>query len=412
MPTGLAQKAAEDVARQSYGRLLSFVATYAKDISAGEDALAGAFAKALETWPRDGVPDNPQSWLITVARRLIGNEWRHEKVKTLAEPTLQILTTASQMMEQDVFVDDRLKLMFVCAHPAISQRVHTALMLQTVLGLSADRIAACFMAKPTAISQQLVRAKNKIRDAGIAFEVPDENDLAGRLTPVLDAVYAAFGTGFNERSDGLIDEALFLGHLLTQLLQHEAEPHGLLALMLYSHSRRDARISASGAYVALADHDTELWDAEMISQAEQNLHTAASIGQPGRYQTEAAIQSVHASKAKTGHTNTLAIAKLYDVLWQQAPSLGCGVARAVAWHQTGDSALGEQLLTALPLAEVENYQPFWAARAHIFAALNQTNDAVIAYDKAIELSEKLSDRAAIKQFLADERQAIISINKH
>lgn len=408
MPQSLAKKTAEDVARRSYGRLLAFVAAYAKDITAGEDALAAAFAKALETWPRDGVPKNPESWLITVARRTIGHGWRHEKVKTQAEPTLKILTLAGEKMEADVFNDDRLKLMFVCAHPAISQTVHTPLMLQTVLGLNAKKIAASFMTSPTAISQQLVRAKNKIRDAGIAFQVPEKNELHLRLSPVLDAVYAAFGTGFNEQADDLIKEAIYLGGLLVKLLPDEAEPHGLLALMLYSRSRHYARRSDTGAYVPLEDQNTNLWDQAMIEQAEQHLHNAAMMGKPGRYQTEAAIQSVHAGRAKTGITNHRAIAGLYDVLWQQAPSLGCGVARAVSWHHAGDSTFGLQLLDQLSFSDLENHQPFWAARAHIAASLNQINDALIAYDKAIELS----DQPETIKFLADIRQALISKNKN
>jgi RNA polymerase sigma-70 factor (ECF subfamily) len=234
-----ARTAAETAARVSYGRLVAYLAARSHDLTAAEDALADAFHLALETWPRDGVPIKPEAWLLTAAYRKIVDAKRHDRVLLAASGTLQLLDEGRIKDEKsDTFPDERLKLLFVCAHPAIDRAARTPLMLQTVLGLDVARIAAAFLVAPGTMAQRLVRAKAKIRDAGIAFEVPSLRDLAPRLDAVLDAIYAAFGAGWEDvagadvRLRNLVAEAIWLARLLVELLPDEPEAMGLLSLML------------------------------------------------------------------------------------------------------------------------------------------------------------------------------------
>jgi len=239
--------AAERAARTSYGRLVAFLAARSRDVAAAEDALSEAFVDALETWPVRGVPRNPEGWLLTTARRRLLDAGRHDRVRAKAPIDLAAEIAAPAEDSDVVFPDERLKLLFVCAHPAIDEAARTPLMLQTVLGLDAARIASAFLTAPAAMGQRLVRAKAKIRDAGVRFEVPDGPDLPARLGPVLDAVYVAYGSGWDDvagadpRRKGLADEAVWLGGVLVELLPAEPEAAGLLALMLYCESRRAAR---------------------------------------------------------------------------------------------------------------------------------------------------------------------------
>ena len=291
-----ARAIAEDAARASYGRLLAWLALRTRDLAEAEDALADAFASALETWPARGVPDAPEAWLLAVARRKLIDRARRAATRNEAAPGLALVAEeAEAAMQADRFPDERLKLLFVCAHPAIDAGARTPLMLQTVLGLDAGRISSAFLVSPSSMGQRLVRAKKKIRDAGLRFETPGPEHLAERLDAVLAAVYAAFGTGWEDadgadpRRAGLADEAIFLGRVIVQLLPEEPEALGLLALMLYAHARRRAR-RKDGAYVPLDEQDTRLWDATLVVEAETALIDAGRHGEPGRYQLEAAIQ--------------------------------------------------------------------------------------------------------------------------
>src|ERR1700733_670976 len=230
----------ERVARESYGRLVAYLCAQTRDVGNAEDALSSALIAALETWPRDGVPQNPEAWLLTAARRSFIDLVRHRRVAEASEPTLALLGEESNDMTlSPEFPDERLKLLFVCAHPAIDPAMHTPLMLQTVLGLGAARIAGAFLISPTTMGQRLVRAKTKIRDAGIRFEIPDERELPERLDAVLEAIYAAFGIGWDDiagvdqRGRDLAEEAIWLARVLLQLMPGEAEVRGLLALMLH-----------------------------------------------------------------------------------------------------------------------------------------------------------------------------------
>ena len=235
----------ERVARESYGRLVAYLSSHTRDVASAEDALSNALVAALTAWPRDGVPQNPEAWLLTTARHSFIDLVRHRQVAEASEPTLQLLREDSMEMTLSAeFPDERLKLLFVCAHPAIDPAMHTPLMLQTVLGLDAARIAHAFLVSPTTMGQRLVRAKTKIRDGGIQFEVPQERELPQRLDAVLEAIYAAFGIGWDDmagvdqRGRDLAEEAIWLARVLLQLMPKEAEVRGLLALMLHCEARR------------------------------------------------------------------------------------------------------------------------------------------------------------------------------
>jgi RNA polymerase sigma-70 factor (ECF subfamily) len=389
-----AHEAAEGVARSSYGRLVAFLAARSGDVAGAEDALAEAFARALETWPSHGVPDRPEAWLVTVARRQLIQQARRADVRARAEPTLRVLAAGADRLASGVpFPDDRLKLLFTCAHPAIDSRMHAPLMLQTVLGLDAERIAAAFLVSPSAMGQRLVRVKTKIRDAGIPFAVPRPSELPDRLDAVLEAIYAAYGTGwddiagFDPRNRGLTDESVRLAQVVVDLLPDEPEARGLLALMLHCEARRDARRSETGAFVSLAEQDPARWDPALVRDAEEHLSIAAEHGQLGRFQLEASVQSVHALRVVTGSTDWSTIAKLYDGLVTVAPTVGAFVARAAAYLEAVGPAEAVAQLDELPADAVRDYQPFWVVRAE---ALRREGDptAEQAYDRAIGLTRE------------------------
>src|SRR6202051_4904002 len=307
-------RAIERVARESYGRLVAYLSSHTRDVPSAEDALSDALVAALATWQRDGVPQNPEAWLLTTARRSFIDLVRHQRVAVASEPTLLLLREEPKEATLAAeFPDDRLKLLFVCAHPAIGPTMHTALMLQTVLGLDAARIAGAFLISPTTMGQRLVRAKTKIRDGGIQFEIPQERELPQRLDAVLEAIYAAFGIGWDDmagvdqRGRDLAEEAIWLARVLLQLMPVEAEVHGLLALMLHCEARRSARRGPDGRYVPLSEQDCQKWHLPLIPEAEPHLAAASGRGRAGRFQLEAAIQSVHAERAPGGRIQWNAI---------------------------------------------------------------------------------------------------------
>jgi predicted RNA polymerase sigma factor len=375
-------------------------------VAAAEDALGEALVSALEAWPRVGVPRNPDAWLLAAARRQLIDAARHAKVEASAAPALEMLVghTRDQDVTAAVFPDERLKLLFVCAHPAIEDAARTPLMLQTVLGLDAARIASAFLVAPAAMSQRLVRVKAKIRDAGIGFEVPDSRELPSRVDAVLEAIYAAFGSGWDDvagadpRRRGLADEAIWLGRLVTRLLPGEAEALGLLALMLHCEARRSARRDADGHYVPLDRQDVTRWSRAMIDEAEQVLAVAAGAGRPGRFQLEASIQSAHARRTATGRTDWEAIALLYEGLLLCAGTIGARVGHAAALAQARGAGSGLAALDAIPRDSVVTYQPYWALRAHLLKRLGRADEAAQAFARAIGLSED----SAVREFLAGE----------
>jgi RNA polymerase sigma-70 factor (ECF subfamily) len=364
-----AAREAEAAARSSYGKLVAILASRTRDIAAAEDALADAFAAALAQWPRDGIPANPVGWLMTVARRSIGHAAGRRRTAEAAESVLRMLDDERDEARPDSFGDDRLALMFVCAHPAIEGEAQAPLMLQTVLGLDAERIAASFLVSGATMGQRLVRAKRKIRDAGIAFAIPDPGEAPARIGAVLSAIYAAYGTAWEDvtGADGklrdLATEAIWLARLLRQLLPDDPEAMGLLSLMLHCQARSAARRSATGAFVPLDAQDMTLWSRSMIAEAEAHLRSAARKAAPGRFQTEAAIQSLHAQQRMTGQRFTEPLVRLYDALARFAPTTGVLVARAVAHAENGNPAAALAELDQIP--DAARYQPFWAARARV-----------------------------------------------
>lgn len=399
-----ARRAVEQAARDSYGRLVAFLAARSRDVAAAEDALGDAFHAALEAWPRSGVPDKPEAWLLTTARRRLTDGARHARVQADAVPTLLAVTEEAQALAsaETMFPDERLRLLFTCAHPAINEAARTPLMLQTVLGLDAARIASAFLVQPAAMGQRLSRAKAKIRDAGIAFAVPELSELPPRLDAVLEAIYAAYGSGWDDvagadpRRKGLALEAIDLGRLLLRLLPGEPEAQGLLALMLHCEARRLARRSADGAYVPLSEQDVALWSEPMIDEAQQLLVAAERARRIGRFQLEAAIQAVHASRAWTGRTDWEAIALLYEGLVRLAPTVGALIGRAAASAEARDAQTGWALLQAIPVEAVASYQPYWALAAHLLKRLGRAEQAADAYSRAIALCED----PAMRDFLA------------
>src|SRR6202047_1185207 len=327
----------ERVARESYGRLVAYLSTNTRDVASAEDALSNALVAALTAWPRDGVPQNPEAWLLTTARHSLIDHVRHQQVAEANEPTLLLLREEPKEMTLSAeFPDERLKLLFVCAHPAIDPTMHTPLMLQTVLGLDAVRIAHAFLVSPATMGQRLVRAKTKIRDGGIQFEVPQERELPQRLDAVLEAIYAAFGIGWDDMEGvdqcgrELAEEAIWLGRVLLQLMPREAEVRGLLALMLHCEARRRARRGPNGPYIPLLEQDSPQWALPLIKEAEGHLPEAAGRGRPGGFQLEAAIQSVHAERARSGRTEWAAIVLFYEQLIRISPTLGTRIGHAAA----------------------------------------------------------------------------------
>jgi RNA polymerase sigma-70 factor (ECF subfamily) len=357
------------------------------------------------------VPTKPEAWLLTTARRKLIDSARRARVRADAAPTLLALTEeASQAASSGFeFPDERLQMLFLCAQPEIDPNVRTPLMLQTVLGIDAARIASAFVVKPSTMGQRLSRAKAKMRAERMPIALPEADELPERLTPVLEAIYAAYcsgwddATGANPRRVGLTEEAISLARLLIRFMPGEPEAHGLLALMLHCEARRDARRCAAGAYVPLSEQNPALWSQPMIEEAEQHLRLAAQAGRIGRFQLEAAIQSAHAQRAWSGRTEWEPIALLYEGLVRLAPTIGSLVGRAAAVAEARGPEAGLALLEEIPSDTVKSYQPYWALAGHLLGRMRRDEDARDAYSLAIGLSAD----PAVKQFLSQQLHQLV-----
>lgn len=408
--TALVHEAAEASARHSYSKLIAYLAARCGNVAAAEDALSEAFAAALETWPVQGCPQNPDGWLLTVARRKLIDQTRRERPEAGPEE-LDTIAASLEEAASGAIPDRRLGLLFACAHPAIDQGIRSPLMLQVVLGLEAAQIASAFLMSPAAMSQRLVRAKSKIRQAGIPFHIPECEQMPERLEAVLDAIYAAFSEGWQDPAGSdparreLAAEAIYLGRIVTQLLASEPEAFGLLALMLYAEARRCARRNAAGEFVPLQGQDTGQWNMAMIAQAEASLLHASRSGRIGRYQLEAAIQSAHVERHRTGVTNWAAILTLYNALYAITNSPVAALNRALAVAEVDGAEAALRTLDELTVdPRLLDYQPYWAARADLLTRARQHEQAEDAYERAIGLERD----PAVRQFLERRRAGVRS----
>jgi RNA polymerase sigma-70 factor, ECF subfamily len=394
---------AEAVARRSYGKLVAILAARTRDLAGAEDALSEAFAAALADWPAHGVPRNPEAWLLTVARRRSIDALRRRLHDEDASAHFVLLEELAEPRDEAALPDRRLELLFACAHPAIDEGVRAPLMLQAVLGFDAATVASAFLVAPATMAQRLVRAKTRIRQAGIGLQVPEPSQLPQRLASVLEAIYAAYAEGWSDaegadpRRRNLAEEAIWLGRLVATLLPQEAEALGLLSLMLHAHARRLARRDAAGDYVPLAQQDTSRWEHAQVDEAEDLLRRASRIaGPPGRFQLEAAVQSAHSVRRRSGSPDWSAVLALYDALHALTGSPVAALNRAVALAEVEGP---QQALAALDAladdARLRDYQPYWAARADLLARSGAPGDALVAYERAIGLERD----PAVRRFL-------------
>lgn len=397
-----------EVARASYGKLLAMLASRSGDIAAAEDALADAFARALEHWPKRGIPENPEAWLLTAARNRINDVFRsaaYRKNRSIdADDRAHDMADTSTMQDQNDIPDERLKLLFVCAHPAIDERIRTPLMLQTVLGLEAAEIAKAFIIPPATMAQRLVRAKTKIKQAAIPFVVPDTDEFSSRLDGVLEAIYGAFtlaaGRDVPDHGEALDGEAMFLADLVSRLMPREPEALGLAALIRFSMARK----SHGDRFVPLAEQDPAIWDRTLIASAERMLRNARQMDRLGRFQLEAAIQAVHCDRAATGKTDWQAIVALYQGLNTFAPTIGSLTAMAAAVGEAFGPRAGLLRLAQLDEKQIATYQPFWATKAHLASRSGNTEEAMEAYRRAIALTS----HAPVRSFLQEKLDRLLN----
>lgn len=385
----------EDVFRREYGRAVSVLARTVGDLGFAEECVQDAFVEAVRRWPAGGLPSSPAGWLITTARNRAIDRLRREASRDERHRQALLLLSAEPRDEEGPVRDDRLRLIFTCCHPALALGARVALTLRLLGGLTTAEIANAFLVPEPTMAQRLVRAKNKIRDAGIPYRVPHEADLPERVRGVLAVVYLIFNEGHLERPE-LSAEAIRLGRLLAALMPDEPEVLGLLALMLLSESRRPARTAPDGDLVLLPDQDRTRWDRAQVSEGQQFVRQCLRRNQPGPYQLQAAINAVHSDAPSTEHTDWPQILALYDQLMTIAPTPVVALNRAVAVAEVDGPATALALVDDLLL---DRYHLYHSVRANLLRRLNRPDEATAAYEKALEKATTNAERDLLRRLL-------------
>jgi RNA polymerase sigma-70 factor (ECF subfamily) len=404
-----ARDAVDAVYRSESRRIFATLVRLLGDFDVAEEALHDAFRAALEQWPRDGVPANPRAWLVSTGRfKAIDAMRRGRRFEPLPDDIEKRLAAeASEPGEIESVEDDRLRLIFTCCHPALAPDAQVAMTLREVCGLTTEEVARAFLASPPAVAQRIVRAKAKIRNARIPYEVPSETDLPDRLGAVLRVVYLVFNEGYSASSGAsltrhdLSGEAIRLGRLLMELLP-EPEAVGLLALMLLQESRRAARTTPSGDLVLLADQIRSLWNRDYIREGLELVERALAARRVGPYIIQAAIAAVHAGAPSAAATDWTQIVGLYDVLLRAEPSPVVELNRAVAMAMRDGPAKGLSIIDAiLARGDLENYHLAHAARADLCRRLGRTAEARTSYERALSLAQQEPERRFLERRLRE-----------
>jgi RNA polymerase sigma-70 factor, ECF subfamily len=385
----------EEVFRAEYGRAVSVLVRAVGDIGLAEECVQDAFVEAVRRWPADGLPPSPAGWLITTARNRAIDRLRRESTREERHRQALDLLVTEPPDEEGPVRDDRLRLIFTCCHPALALGVRVALTLRLLGGLTTAEIARAFLVPEPTMAARLVRAKNKIRDAGIPYRVPHEADLPGRVRGVLAVVYLIFNEGHLDRP-ALSAEAIRLGRVLASLMPDEPEVTGLLALMLLSESRRPARTTPAGDLVLLADQDRTRWDHALIEEGQTLVRQCLRRNQPGPYQIQAAINAVHSDAPSTADTDWIQVLALYDQLMAVAPTPVVALNRAVAVAEVSGPA---EALTLVESLKLDRYHLYHSVRANLLTRLGRTADATTAYEKALAHATTEAERGLLRRLL-------------